>query len=139
MVDGRGRKLTKGSLASKGVSIRSEFGLKKIDRKAVYLGLPMFIGRSKNASFQYLVDQVRDMVKGWKAKSLSFAGRSTRIKAVTSAIPSYAMAHVALPETTCLIWMLATKNSVGAMIEEKERVVFESVEYANLKERAGSV
>lgn len=61
----------------------------------------MFVGRSKRTTFQYLVDRVRDKVKGCKAKMLSFDGRATLIKAVTSAIPSYAMAHVSLPEAIC--------------------------------------
>ena len=38
---------------------------------------------------------------GWKAKYLSFAGRTVLIKSVMSAVPNYVMQGVALPVHIC--------------------------------------
>jgi hypothetical protein len=40
-------------------------------------------------------------LKGWKEKSLSFAGRGTLIKAVAQAIPTYLMSSFLLPKGLC--------------------------------------
>ncbi|KAF5208289.1 Ribonuclease h [Thalictrum thalictroides] len=55
------------------------------------------VGRSKYQDFQFLVDKVRKMVAGWKAKVLSQVGRTVLIKLVVEAIPVYNMASYALP------------------------------------------
>jgi len=57
-----------------------------------YLGLPVFMGRSRAQTFSYLKDRVWKRIQGWKEKLLSKAGKETLIKAIAQAIPSYAMA-----------------------------------------------
>jgi hypothetical protein len=47
------------------------------------------------------MDKVNSKIEGWKAKSLSQAGRLTLIKAVATAIPSYAMSTFILPANFC--------------------------------------
>jgi hypothetical protein len=47
-----------------------------------YLGLPTISGRSKNQIFNFIIEKIWKKLKGWKERHLSFAGRSTLIKAV---------------------------------------------------------
>jgi hypothetical protein len=41
--------------------------------------------------FNYLKDRVWKRIQGWKEKLLSSAGKDTLIKAVTQAIPTFAV------------------------------------------------
>jgi hypothetical protein len=66
-----------------------------------YLGLPLFIGKSKKRAFPPILDKVLNQIEGWRAKTLSQAGRTMLIKAIASAIPSYAMSTFLLPDTLC--------------------------------------
>jgi hypothetical protein len=59
------------------------------------------IGNSKKVAFQGIMDKVNSKIEGWKAKSLSQAGRLTLIKVVAAAIPSYAMSTFILPANFC--------------------------------------
>ncbi|GAU49902.1 hypothetical protein TSUD_139580 [Trifolium subterraneum] len=56
-----------------------------------YLGMPTVMGRSKSQVFNFIQEKIWNKLKGWKEKNLSFAGRSTLIKAVAQAIPTYLM------------------------------------------------
>jgi hypothetical protein len=66
-----------------------------------YLGLPVYMGRSKAKMFTYLKDRVWKRIQGWKEKLLSKAGKETLIKAVAQAIPSFAMSCFDLTKTLC--------------------------------------
>jgi hypothetical protein len=59
------------------------------------------MGRSKMQTFNYIQDCVWKKLKGRKAKNLSFAGRSTLIKVVAQAIPTYVMSCYLLPKELC--------------------------------------
>jgi hypothetical protein len=65
------------------------------------LGLPLIIGKSKKEAFQPIVDKVMKKITGWKAKTLSQAGRTVLIKATASAIPAYTMSTFLLPDLIC--------------------------------------
>jgi hypothetical protein len=77
------------------------FPMQRVDRLSKYLGMPMEMGRSKQQTFNFLIDKVWKKLKGWKEKNLSFAGRSTLIKAVIQAIPTYTMSCFQLPRGLC--------------------------------------
>jgi hypothetical protein len=66
-----------------------------------YLGMPVYMGRSKERTFTYLKDRVWKRVQGWKEKLLSKAGKEILIKAVAQAIPSYAMSCFDLTKSLC--------------------------------------
>lgn len=70
-------------------------------RSDKYLGLPVYMGKSKAKMFSYLKDKVWKRIQGWKEKLLSRAGKETLIKAIAQAIPSYAMACFDLTKTLC--------------------------------------
>lgn len=82
-------------------NIRGLFHMGNIDREAIYLGMPLFPSRSKNRTYNFTLERISSRIDGWKSKLLSFAGRATLIKSVVSAIPSYAMSSVQLPEALC--------------------------------------
>ena len=66
-----------------------------------YLGLPTFLGRSKIKAFEDLLAKVWKKLQGWKEKLLSQARKETLIKAVTQAIPVYAMSCFRIPDGIC--------------------------------------
>jgi hypothetical protein len=72
-----------------------------VEHFSKYLGMPTQMGRSKKQVFSYIQDRVWKKIKGWKAHHLSFAGRSTLIKAVAQAIPTYIMSCFLLPKELC--------------------------------------
>jgi hypothetical protein len=71
-------------------------------KNSIYLGLPILIGKSKREAFQGIIDKVSSKIEGWKAKSLSQAGRLVLIKDVAATIPFYAMSTFMLPASISL-------------------------------------
>lgn len=66
-----------------------------------YLGLPSLVGRSKKKVFGFIKDKVWKKVQGWRAKSISQAGKTVLIKNGTQSIPSYCMSCFLIPKTLC--------------------------------------
>uniref|UniRef100_A0A2N9HX16 Reverse transcriptase domain-containing protein n=1 Tax=Fagus sylvatica TaxID=28930 RepID=A0A2N9HX16_FAGSY len=81
--------------------IQEVFQVPEIKSHEKYLGLPSFIGRSKNAAFGELKGRVWRRMSGWKEKFLSNGGREVLIKAVAQAIPTYTMSCFKLPDELC--------------------------------------
>lgn len=73
-----------------------------------YLGLPIYMGKSKVQTFNYLKDKVWKRIQGWKEKLLSRAGKDVLVKVVAQAIPTYAMSCFDLTKTLC--------DDIGMMI-----------------------
>jgi hypothetical protein len=70
-------------------------------RSEKYLGLPIYMGKSKVQTFNYLKDKIWKIIQGWKEKMLSKAGKDVLIKVVAQSIPTYAMSCFDLTKTLC--------------------------------------
>jgi hypothetical protein len=75
-----------------------------------YLGLPLLFGKKKTTAFKDLLSKVSGKIDGWRAKTLSQAGRSVLIKYVAATIPSYAMSSFLLPTSISSSLDRAFKN-----------------------------
>lgn len=56
-----------------------------------YLGLPAMMGRSKKLIFSSIHDRICKMLRGWKEKLLSQAGKKILIKPIAQAVLNYTM------------------------------------------------
>ena len=81
--------------------IKSELQMKKISDQASYLGAPLFSSGNRTKDFKYLQDKLEARLLGWRSKSLSWAGRSTLIKSVAQAIPTYTFSTFDVPIGVC--------------------------------------
>ena len=66
-----------------------------------YLGLPVYVGRSRAKTFEYLKERIWKRIQGWKERALSKAGKDVLIKACAQAIPTFAMSCFDLTKTLC--------------------------------------
>jgi hypothetical protein len=66
-----------------------------------HLGLTLLFNRSKTTTFSDIIDEVNGKIEGWHSKTLSQASKTTFVKSVVSAIPSYAMSTFLLPNGLC--------------------------------------
>jgi hypothetical protein len=66
-----------------------------------YLGLLVYMGRSKAQTLAYLNDRIWKKIQGWKIKLLSKAGKEVLIKAVIQSMLTYAMSVFDLTEMLC--------------------------------------
>jgi hypothetical protein len=78
-------------------SISSILPYKRTSNFSKYLGLPLFFSKSKVGAFKDILEKVSGKIEGWRAKTLSQAGRTVLIKSVAASIPSYAMSSFLMP------------------------------------------
>ena len=78
-----------------------ELGISQFACNEKYLGLPVYIGKSKKRMFEYIKQKVWARIQGWQEKLLSKAGKEIMIKVVAQAIPTYAMACFDLTQGLC--------------------------------------
>lgn len=84
-----------------------------------YLSFPIFNKHPVNSDFQYLVDNMRQKLTGWKLITLNMAGRMVLAKVSLSGIPSNVMSYVKLPEAiTKTLKLLGTSS--GVLTRNKE-------------------
>lgn len=60
-------------------AVCAKLGMEATDDLGTYLGVPTINGRSSKRDYQYLVERTNGKLAGWKAKTLSLAGRATLI------------------------------------------------------------
>jgi hypothetical protein len=66
-----------------------------------YLGLPLYVERSKAKCFEFIREKIWKRIQGWKERFLSAAGKELLLKAVAQAIPTYDMACFDLTKSLC--------------------------------------
>ena len=74
-------------------------GMERVDYHDCYLGLPVFISRSKKDTFAYIKDWMWKKLNGWRGSLLSSAGKEILIKVVAHAVPLYTMQTFLLPKS----------------------------------------
>ena len=81
--------------------ICSKLGIQATTNIGKYLGFPINHRGAARNQFNFVVDTVMNKLACWKAKFLSFAGRTVLVKSVMSVIPNYVMQGEALPIHLC--------------------------------------
>ncbi|GMP64139.1 hypothetical protein CsSME_00025559 [Camellia sinensis var. sinensis] len=77
-------------------------------------------------------------LSGWKAITLSMAGRATLIKSVTSAIPSYTMQTMLLPKSICNDIDKLNRNFLWSDTMEKHKIHLVNWDVVcNMKKKGG--
>jgi hypothetical protein len=79
----------------------AELNIRVEARTEKYLGLPVYVDRSRTKTFTYLKDKVWKRIQGWKERMLSKVGKDILIKACAQAIPTYDMSCFDLTKTLC--------------------------------------
>jgi hypothetical protein len=54
--------------------VKVELGIMSENWNEKYLGMPMYIGKSKRKAFAYIKDKIWKAIQGWLLKLLSRAG-----------------------------------------------------------------
>jgi hypothetical protein len=88
---------SKNTVSSTINSISGIFPFKRASVSSKYLGLPLLFGKAKTSAFKDILEKVSGKIEGWRAKTLSQAGRSVFVKSVAATIISYAMSSFLLP------------------------------------------
>jgi ribonuclease HI len=81
--------------------LMARLGINREGWNGKYLGLPVYIGRSRKKTFNYLKERIWQRIQGWKEKMLSKAGKEILIKACATAIPTYAMTCFDITKSLC--------------------------------------
>jgi len=86
-------------------SVRTEMKVcLSIDHEAKgenYLGLPVFVGKTRKRTFEYIMKKIWGRIQGWREKLLSKAGKEIMSKAVAQSIPTYVMSCFDLTKSLC--------------------------------------
>jgi hypothetical protein len=83
------------------VQMMNNLGVTKEPWSEKYLGLPVYVGKSKSKTFAYLKDMIWKKIQGWAEKMLSKVGKEILIKACAQAIPIFAMTCFDLTKGFC--------------------------------------
>ncbi|KAL0928980.1 hypothetical protein M5K25_000919 [Dendrobium thyrsiflorum] len=79
--------------------ICAAFSIPTFSSKLIYLGIPISIKRKIVSDFSHLIDTITNKLFGWKAKSLSFAGRLQFLRFTIWNTIAYWIRGVILPKT----------------------------------------
>lgn len=89
-----------------------------------YLGIALIHGRVKRNHFNLIIDKLLKKLSGWKANTLSLAGRAILVQSVASAIPNYAMQVLKFPAHICDRVDRLNINSLWGDSSEKKKFTF---------------
>ncbi|XP_020702620.1 uncharacterized protein LOC110114178 [Dendrobium catenatum] len=82
-------------------SICAILNIRQTSSPMIYLGLPIFYKKLKIAHFQPLLQKIVTLLDGWKAKTLSFAGRIQYIKFTICNTLAYWIRGSIIPKSCC--------------------------------------
>lgn len=78
----------------RGEELANMLGVVRVDQHAIYLSIPMNVGRSRSVIFRSLVARIEKRLKDWKSKTLSQAKKLVLIKSAAQSIPTYLMSFI---------------------------------------------
>ena len=81
--------------------VKDILGITKEGGVGKYLGLPEHFGRKKRDLFASIIDRIVVKAVSWSTRFLSSAGKMVMLKAVLTAVPSFAMTCFLLPVGLC--------------------------------------
>jgi len=81
--------------------VREILRIRAETRSEKYLGMPVYVGKSRSEVFAYLKERVWQRIQGWKEKLLSKAGKEIMIKAVAQAVPVFVMGCFDITKEIC--------------------------------------
>ena len=76
-------------------------GLCSLLQHTTYLGVPLFLSRSRGQDFSLVKERLENKLSSWKGKNLSWSGGATLIKSVAQVIPIYTMTAFQFPKSLC--------------------------------------
>lgn len=83
------------------VRVCDKLGIQTTSNFGKYLSLPFRNKGVARNQFNFIAERVIDKLLGWKAKFLSFVGRTVLVKSVLAAIPNYVMQGATLSAHLC--------------------------------------
>jgi hypothetical protein len=81
--------------------VLNDLRIKTEARNEKYLGLPVYVGRSRKGAFAYLKGRMWGKIQGWDEKLLARAAKDVLIKACAQAIPTFAMSCFDITKDLC--------------------------------------
>lgn len=69
-------------------SISAQLEIVAIENLGQYLGIPIITGRKGKVDFSFVVDKIRFKLSGWKATTLSQAGRISLAQSCICSVPT---------------------------------------------------
>lgn len=78
-----------------------QLGVKEQQNPKRYLGMPMMVGRNKNAIFSFLLERVQQKLEGWQNQILSKEEKVLLLKTAAQVIPNFRMNMFLIPLDVC--------------------------------------
>lgn len=64
-----------------------------------YLEFPIFLSRQRKTDFQFLLDNFKTRLAGWKISFLTMAGRTSLIKSTLNSLPNHVTQYISIPHS----------------------------------------
>lgn len=87
-----------------------------------YLCFPLFVNKSTSCNFQYILNNFKAMLWGWKTNILSIVGRTTLIKSTLNSLPNYVMQYIKIPSQVILRMNRYQRKFLWGIIEHKKKI-----------------
>lgn len=102
--------------------ICTKLGIQAMTNIGKYLGFPINHRWATRNRLNFIAEKVMNKLARWKAKFLSFVGRSVLVKLVMSTIPNYVMQGKALPIHLCEKLDKINQDFLWGSTREKKRL-----------------
>lgn len=120
-------------------ALSSILGVACVTDHGMYLGLPIHIGKSKSAIFEYLQERLTKKLVSWRSKILSAAGKEILIKAVAQTVPLYVMNCYMLPLNLCHELQKLCAQFFWGSTEDKRKIHWRSWDRMCLSKEEGGM